>query len=58
MMNLRSGCLSLMHSVCELKNPTMSQFLNALDNTGWLQHIRAVLDGAIFIARVGKYRSI
>ncbi len=37
-----------------MKNPSMSQYLNALDNTSWLQHIKAVLDGAIFIARVKK----
>jgi len=29
----------------------MNQYLNALDSTSWLQHIKAVLDAAIFIAR-------
>lgn len=30
----------------------MNQYLGALDNSSWLQHIKAVLDAAIFIARV------
>jgi hypothetical protein len=37
---------------CEMKNPTMNQYLSALDSSSWLQHIRAVLDAAIFITRV------
>lgn len=37
--------------VCEMKNPTMNQYINALDSSSWLQHIKAVLDGAVFIAR-------
>ncbi len=39
-----------------MKNPSMNQYLNALDNSSWLQHIKAVLDAAIFIARVKKTR--
>jgi myotubularin-related protein 6/7/8 len=39
-----------------MKNPSMNQYLNALDNSSWLQHIKAVLDAAIFIARVNKTR--
>jgi hypothetical protein len=38
-----------------MKNPTMNQYLNGLDNSSWLQHIKAVLDAAVFIARVGIY---
>jgi len=37
-----------------MKHPTMNQYLNSLDNSSWLQHIKAVLDAAIFIARVKK----
>ena len=40
--------------VCEMKNPTMSQYLTALNGSSWLQHIRAVLDAASFIARVSQ----
>lgn len=39
---------------CELKNPTMNQYLNGLDHSSWLQHIKSVLDAAIFTARVSK----
>jgi hypothetical protein len=35
----------------------MNQYLNAIDNTSWLQHIKAVLDGAIFIARVKRLKN-
>ncbi|CAF1210148.1 unnamed protein product [Adineta steineri] len=38
--------------VSDMKNPTMNQYLNALDSSSWLQHIKSVLDAAIFIARV------
>ncbi|UJR22795.1 hypothetical protein I4U23_025827 [Adineta vaga] len=45
------GSLQKLLETCELKNPSMNQYLNALDNSSWLQHIKAVLDAAIFIAR-------
>ena len=47
-MNLNHLCLL----ACELKNPTMNQYLNSLENSSWLQHIKSLLDAAIFIARV------
>jgi hypothetical protein len=34
----------------------MNQYLNALDNSSWLQHIKSLLDAAIFIARVNKFK--
>jgi hypothetical protein len=37
-----------------MKNPTMNQYINALDNSSWLQHIKALLDAAIIIARVKR----
>lgn len=37
-----------------MKNPTMNQYIGALDSSSWLQHIKAVLDGAVFIARVNS----
>jgi myotubularin-related protein 6/7/8 len=49
--HIMRGSLQKVLEVCEMKNPTMNQYINALDNTSWLQHIKAVLDGAIFIAR-------
>jgi hypothetical protein len=30
----------------------MNQYLNSLDSSSWLQHIKSVLDAAIFITRV------
>lgn len=43
---------------CELKNPTMNQYLNSLENSSWLQHIKSLLDAAIFIARVCQLHDI
>ncbi|CAF1474994.1 unnamed protein product [Adineta steineri] len=45
------GSLQKVLDACEMKNPSMNQYLNALDSSSWLQHIKAVLDAAIFIAR-------
>ncbi|CAF2973142.1 unnamed protein product [Rotaria sp. Silwood2] len=45
------GSLQKLLDVCEMKNPSMNQYLNALDNSSWLQHIKAVIDAAIFITR-------
>ncbi|KAG7458583.1 hypothetical protein MATL_G00221990 [Megalops atlanticus] len=38
--------------VCEAKSPSMGDFLWGLENSGWLKHIKAILDAGIFIARV------
>uniref|UniRef100_A0A182UBX8 phosphatidylinositol-3,5-bisphosphate 3-phosphatase n=1 Tax=Anopheles melas TaxID=34690 RepID=A0A182UBX8_9DIPT len=35
---------------CEQKSPTMSGFLSALESSGWLKHIRSILDTSCFIA--------
>ncbi|KAL3880470.1 hypothetical protein ACJMK2_032706 [Sinanodonta woodiana] len=37
--------------VCELRNPSMNAFLAGLENSGWLKHIRAVVDTSVFIAK-------
>ncbi|RXM97895.1 Myotubularin-related protein 7 [Acipenser ruthenus] len=37
--------------VCELKSPSMGDFLWGLENSGWLKHIKAILDAGIFIAK-------
>jgi myotubularin-related protein 6/7/8 len=31
-------------SACEQKAPTMSSFLSSLESSGWLKHIRSILD--------------
>ncbi|XP_055379652.1 myotubularin-related protein 6 isoform X2 [Condylostylus longicornis] len=35
---------------CEQKSPTMSGFLSSLESSGWLKHIRSILDTSSFIA--------
>lgn len=35
---------------CEQKSPTMNSFLSALESSGWLKHIRSILDTSSFIA--------
>lgn len=37
--------------VCELKNPSMSAFLSGLESSGWLKHVRAVMETSTFIAK-------
>ncbi|XP_050955376.1 myotubularin-related protein 7b isoform X1 [Labeo rohita] len=37
--------------VGELTAPSMSDFLWGLENSGWLKHIKAVLDAGVFIAK-------
>ncbi|XP_039530886.1 myotubularin-related protein 7-like isoform X2 [Pimephales promelas] len=37
--------------VGDLVAPTMSDFLWGLENSGWLKHIKAVLDAGVFIAK-------
>uniref|UniRef100_A0A672FMH5 Myotubularin related protein 7b n=1 Tax=Salarias fasciatus TaxID=181472 RepID=A0A672FMH5_SALFA len=37
--------------VGELRSPSMTDFLWGLENSGWLKHIKAVLDAGAFIAR-------
>ncbi|XP_028336959.1 phosphatidylinositol-3-phosphate phosphatase MTMR7 isoform X3 [Physeter macrocephalus] len=43
--------LQKMLEVCELKSPSMSDFLWGLENSGWLRHIKAILDAGVFIAK-------
>ncbi|GFO09175.1 myotubularin-related protein 8 [Plakobranchus ocellatus] len=37
--------------VSELKKPSMNDFLNRLEGSGWLKHIAAIIDTSAFIAR-------
>ncbi|XP_023577804.1 myotubularin-related protein 7 isoform X2 [Octodon degus] len=43
--------LQKMLEVCELKSPSMSDFLWGLENSGWLRHIKAIMDAGLFIAK-------
>jgi len=38
--------------VCELQNPSMSAFLGGLENSGWLKHIKAIIEASVFVAKV------
>ncbi|XP_034037794.1 myotubularin-related protein 7a [Thalassophryne amazonica] len=40
-----------MLEVCELRSPSMSDFLEGLESSGWLKHIKAILDAGIFITK-------
>ncbi|XP_058145951.1 phosphatidylinositol-3-phosphate phosphatase MTMR7 [Dasypus novemcinctus] len=43
--------LQRMLEVCELKSPSMSDFLWGLENSGWLRHIKAIVEAGVFIAK-------
>lgn len=43
---------SLCVSVVGTRSITMSDYLVGLENCGWLRHIKAVVDAAIFLAKV------
>lgn len=45
-------------SVCETKSPSMSDFLTGLENSGWLRHIKAVMDAGVFLAKVKLYSNL
>uniref|UniRef100_A0A8C7WRH3 Myotubularin related protein 7a n=1 Tax=Oryzias sinensis TaxID=183150 RepID=A0A8C7WRH3_9TELE len=47
-----------MLEVSELRSPSMSDFLEGLESSGWLKHIKAVLDAGIFIAKVKEGVSV
>ncbi|KAF5273010.1 hypothetical protein FQA39_LY18767 [Lamprigera yunnana] len=38
-------------AACEQKNPTMNSFLSGLESSGWLKHIKSILDTSWFIAQ-------
>ncbi|KAM6939574.1 phosphatidylinositol-3-phosphate phosphatase MTMR7-like [Xenentodon cancila] len=37
--------------VGEMRSPSMTDFLWGLENSGWLKHIKAIMDAGVFIAR-------
>lgn len=46
---MRSSLAKLIDT-CEMKVPSMNAFLNGLESSGWLRHIKAILDTSFFIA--------
>ncbi|KPP78323.1 myotubularin-related protein 8-like, partial [Scleropages formosus] len=47
---MRSSLQKLVE-VCTAKSPTMSDFLTGLENSGWLRHIKAVMDAGLFLVK-------
>lgn len=43
--------LNKLIDTCEMKVPSMNAFLNGLESSGWLKHIKAILDTSVFITR-------
>lgn len=37
--------------VSTMKSPSMSDYLTGLENSGWLRHIKAVMDAGVFLAK-------
>ncbi|KAM5290345.1 phosphatidylinositol-3,5-bisphosphate 3-phosphatase MTMR8 [Glossophaga mutica] len=50
---MRSSLQKLVE-VCESKTPTVTEFLSGLDSSGWLTHIKAIMDTGTFIAKAVK----
>ncbi|XP_036596270.1 myotubularin-related protein 8 [Trichosurus vulpecula] len=48
------GSLQKLLEVCEMKVPSMSDFLAGLENSGWLRHIKTIMDAGIFLAKAVK----
>ncbi|XP_064637121.1 myotubularin-related protein 8-like isoform X3 [Lineus longissimus] len=46
--------LQKLTDVCELKNPSSSAFLNGVENSGWMKHIRSLVETALFIAEAAE----
>lgn len=40
-------------SASELKVPSINAFISGTESSGWLRHIKALLDTSVFIAKVG-----
>ena len=38
-------------TACELKVPSMNAFLTGVEGSGWLRHVKAVLETSAFIAK-------
>ncbi|CAG0890100.1 unnamed protein product, partial [Darwinula stevensoni] len=47
---MRSSLAKLLEA-CELKSPSMSSFLDGLASSGWLKHIKSILETGWFVAK-------
>ncbi|XP_022236784.1 myotubularin-related protein 8-like, partial [Limulus polyphemus] len=43
--------LNKLIEVSELKIPSMNAFLTGLESSGWLKHVRSIIETAVFIAK-------
>lgn len=43
---------ALVFTVCSMKSPSMSDYLTGLESSGWLKHIKSVMDAGVFLAKV------
>jgi myotubularin-related protein 6/7/8 len=46
-----SQVLKCIPAACELKSPSMSHFLSGIESSGWLKHVKSVLDTSLFISQ-------
>nr|CAD7266644.1 unnamed protein product [Timema shepardi] len=46
---MRTSLVKLIET-CELKSPSMSNFLSGLESSGWLKHVKSVIETSWFIA--------
>ncbi|PSN42829.1 Myotubularin-related protein 8 [Blattella germanica] len=54
---MRSSLAKLIET-CELKSPSMSSFLGGVESSGWLRHIRSILETSWFIAQAVDEKGI
>jgi myotubularin-related protein 6/7/8 len=48
----------MLFAACELKSPSMSSFLGGIESSGWLRHIRSILETSWFIAQAVDKQAI
>ncbi|KAG2464369.1 MTMR8 protein, partial [Polypterus senegalus] len=49
--HIMRNSLQKLLEVCEMKSPSMSDYLTGLESSGWLRHIKAVMDAALFLVK-------
>ncbi|KAJ4446902.1 hypothetical protein ANN_13603 [Periplaneta americana] len=54
---MRSSLAKLIET-CELKSPSMSSFLGGVESSGWLRHIKSILETSWFIAQAVDEKGI
>nr|XP_027195785.1 myotubularin-related protein 6-like [Dermatophagoides pteronyssinus] len=44
------GSLQKLIDACELRTPSMNSFLTGVEGSGWLRHVKSILETSVFIA--------